>query len=104
MDKLQQTGLNLGRFFNLKRGRLRAAHLWCYLVKLTKLKLKILPKQLLGSVPLDIMLRGLAYFFWGTKRRRKQGFTTLIPARDKLGQKLRRRRARQLRLTPTPVS
>ncbi len=58
MDKLQLTGRNLGRVFNLRSGHLHAAHLWCYQVKLPNLKLKIWPKQLLGSLPIDFALYG----------------------------------------------
>jgi hypothetical protein len=56
MDKLQLTGQNLGRVFNFRNVRVHAVHLLCYGVKLPNLKLKTRPKQLLGSLPLDIML------------------------------------------------
>jgi len=56
MDKLQLVGQNLGRGFNFKSGHLHAADLWCYWVKLHNLNLKTRPKQLLGSLPLDIAL------------------------------------------------
>ncbi len=52
MDKLQQTGQNLGRVFNFRFGHLHAEHLWCYQVKLPNLKLKTWPKQHIGSLPL----------------------------------------------------
>ncbi len=53
MDKLQLTGRNLGRVFNLRSSHLHAAHLWCYQVKLPNSKLKAQPKLLLGSLPID---------------------------------------------------
>jgi hypothetical protein len=56
MDKLQLTGQNVGRVFNFRSGHLHSEHLWCYPAKLPKLKLKTRPKQLLGSLPLDIAL------------------------------------------------
>jgi hypothetical protein len=56
MDKLQPTGRNLGQVFNFRSGHLHSVHLWCYLVKLPNLKLKTRPKQLLGSLSLDIAL------------------------------------------------
>jgi hypothetical protein len=56
MDKLQLTGRNLGRVFNFRSGHLHSAHLWCYQLKLPNLKLKIQPKQLLGSLLLSITL------------------------------------------------
>jgi hypothetical protein len=56
MDKLQLTGRNLGRVFNFRRGHLHGALVWCYRVKLTSFKLKTRPKQLIGSLPLDIVL------------------------------------------------
>jgi hypothetical protein len=58
MDKLQRTGQNLGRVFNFINGRVHAAHILCYRVKLPNLKLKTRPEQLLGYLLLDIMLRG----------------------------------------------
>jgi len=56
MDKLQLTGRNLGQVFKFRSGHLHAMHLWCYQVKQPNLKLKPHPKQLLGSLPLDIAL------------------------------------------------
>jgi hypothetical protein len=56
MDKLQPTGQNLGRVFNFINGRVHAAHILCYRVKLPNLKLKTWPEQLLGSLLLDIVL------------------------------------------------
>ncbi len=52
LDKLQPTGQNLGRVFNYRSGHVHAVHLLCYEVKLPSLKLKNLPKQLLGSITL----------------------------------------------------
>jgi hypothetical protein len=54
MDKLQLTGQNPGRVFNFRSCHFHSAHLWRYRVKLPNLKLKTRPKQLLGSLPLDI--------------------------------------------------
>ncbi len=56
MDKLWPTGQNLSRGFNFKSGSFHAAHLLRYKVKLPNLELKTLPKQLLGSLQLDIEL------------------------------------------------
>ncbi len=56
MDKLQLAGRNLGRVFNFRSGHLHAAHLQCFQVKLPNLRLKTQPKQLLGSLLLDITL------------------------------------------------
>jgi hypothetical protein len=56
MDKLHLTGQNLGRVFNFRNGRVLAVHLLCCGVKLPNLKLKTWPKQLLGSLLLDIAL------------------------------------------------
>ncbi len=56
MDKLQLTGQNLGKVFNVRGGHLPAAHLSCYQVKLPNLKLKTQPKKLLGSLPSDTAL------------------------------------------------
>jgi len=58
MDKLQLTGQNLSRVFNFRNGRVHAAHFLHYRVKLPILKFKIWRKQLNGSLPLDITLRG----------------------------------------------
>jgi hypothetical protein len=58
MDKLQLTGQNLGRVFNFKSGCVCAMQLSCFETKLPNLMLKTRPKQLLGSLPLDITLPG----------------------------------------------
>ncbi len=42
--------------FNSGIGCVIANQLCCYEVKLPNLKLKLLPKQLLGSLPLDIVI------------------------------------------------
>jgi hypothetical protein len=59
MEKLQLTGRNLGRVYNLRNGCLHAMHLLYYGVKLSNLKLKTRPKQLLGSLSLDMALPAL---------------------------------------------
>jgi len=51
MDNLKSTGQNLGRVFNSRSGCMCAMHLICYESKQPNLKLKTLPKQLLGSLP-----------------------------------------------------
>jgi hypothetical protein len=56
MDKLQLTRRNLVRVFNFINGLVHAVHLFGCRVKLPNLKLKTWPKQLLGSLPLDIAL------------------------------------------------
>jgi len=53
MDKIHQ---NLGRVFNSSIGRVYAKHSCCYWARLPALKLKTRPKQLLGSLPLDLEL------------------------------------------------
>jgi hypothetical protein len=56
MDRLQLTGQNLGRVFYFRYGRVRAVHFLCLGVKLPNLKMKTQPKQVLGSLLLDIAL------------------------------------------------
>jgi hypothetical protein len=56
LDKLQLTGRNLGRVFIFRSVHLHSAHLWFYRIKLPNLKLKTQPKQLIGSLPIDITL------------------------------------------------
>ncbi len=56
MVNLQLTGRKLGRVFNFRNGRVHAVHFLCYGTKLPNLELKTQPKQLLGSLPLDIAL------------------------------------------------
>jgi hypothetical protein len=55
MDKLQSTGQNLDRVFNSRSGCVHATQFPCFEMKLPNLMLKIKTKQLLGSLPLDIM-------------------------------------------------
>ncbi len=54
MDKLQLTGQNLGRVCNFRNGRVHVVDLLSCGVKLPNLKLETWPKQLLGSLPIDI--------------------------------------------------
>ncbi len=61
MDKLQLTERNLGRAFNSRTGRAHALQLHFSEMEQPNLKLKTQPKQLLGSLPLDIMLPARAY-------------------------------------------
>ncbi len=56
MDKLQLTGRYLGRVFNTRSGCVCAMQLHCFETKLSSLMLKNRPKQLLGSLLLDIAL------------------------------------------------
>jgi hypothetical protein len=56
LGKLQLTGQNLGRVFNFRSGHLHAAAFLVSSVKLPNLQLKTQPKQLLGYLPLDIVL------------------------------------------------
>ncbi len=58
MDKLQLKGQNLGRVFNSRSGCVRVVQLCSFETKLPNLMLKTQPKQLLGSLPLDIVLPG----------------------------------------------
>jgi hypothetical protein len=58
MAKLQLAGQNMGRFVNSKSGCVCTMQLSCFETKLPNLMLKIRPKQLLGSLPLDIALPG----------------------------------------------
>jgi hypothetical protein len=62
MDKLQPTGQNLGRVFNLRFDHLHAEHFWCYQIKLPNLNSKTRHKLLLGSLPLVIALPGKSVF------------------------------------------
>ncbi len=62
MEKLELTGRNLGRVFNSRSGCVGVMQLHCSETKLPNLMLKTRPKQLLGSLPLDIALPGS---FWG---------------------------------------
>jgi hypothetical protein len=61
MDKLHLTGQNLGRVFNSRSGREYAIHSCCYWARLHDLNLETRPKQLLGSLPLDIALPAVRY-------------------------------------------
>jgi hypothetical protein len=61
MDKLQLTGLNLGRVFNSRSGCVLAMLFHCSETKLSNLKLKTGPEQHLSSLPLDITLPALCY-------------------------------------------
>jgi hypothetical protein len=63
MDKLQLTGQNLGRVCTFRIAHVHVVHLHCYRVKLPDLKLKTRPKQLLGSLPLGIVLPKLVVNF-----------------------------------------
>jgi hypothetical protein len=64
MDKLQLTGRNLGRVFNSRSGCVHVMQLHCFETKLPNLMLKTQPRQLLGSLPLDIALPGyISYYF-----------------------------------------
>ncbi len=62
MDKLQLAGQNLGRVFNSRSGCVCDMQLSCFETKLPNLMLKTRPKQLLGSLPLDIALPGVSNF------------------------------------------
>jgi hypothetical protein len=55
MDKLQLTGQNLGRVFNIRSGHFACSAILVLSVKLPNLKLKTRSKQLLGSLPLVIV-------------------------------------------------
>jgi hypothetical protein len=56
MDKLYQTGQRLGRVFNSRSGGLRALHLLFSKAIQPNLKLKTWPKELQGSLQLDILI------------------------------------------------
>ncbi len=58
-DKHQLAGVNLGRVFNSRSGRVHAIHPWTYWAKLFNLKLKTRPKQLLVSLQLRPYLQTL---------------------------------------------
>jgi hypothetical protein len=57
---------NFTQIFNSKSARMCAMHLICCEAKLTTLKLKTQPKQLLGCLPLDIVLlaKGIRAKHW----------------------------------------
>ncbi len=61
MDELQLKGQHLGRVFNSRSGCVRAMQLPCLETKWPNLKLKTRPKQLVGSLPLDIAFSGAWY-------------------------------------------
>ncbi len=56
---LQLTGQNLGLIFNSRSGCVRFMRICCSEIKLSNLELKTWPKQLLGSLRLDIVLLAL---------------------------------------------
>jgi hypothetical protein len=80
MDKLQLTGQNMDQVFNFKSVYLHAGHLCCYQVKLPNLKLKIWPKQLLGSFPFDVAL-SVATSAIGTKELQALSMTSLFTSK-----------------------
>jgi hypothetical protein len=62
MDKLWLTGRALGRVFNFRSGCMRhTMHLRPSVAKQPNLELKTRPKQLLGSLPLVIVLPDQSY-------------------------------------------
>jgi hypothetical protein len=58
MDKLELTGRALGRVFNFRSGCMQTMRLLPGVAIQPNLELKTQPKQLLGSLPLDITLPG----------------------------------------------
>jgi hypothetical protein len=56
MDKLELTGQALGRVFNFRSGCMHTMHLLPSVAIQPNLELKTWPKQLLGSLPLVIVL------------------------------------------------
>jgi hypothetical protein len=58
MDKYELIGWNLGRVYHSRSGFTAAMHLSPFEAKQSNLNLKTRPKQLLGSLPLDIVLPG----------------------------------------------
>ncbi len=56
MDKLYQTGPRLGRVFNSRSGVLRPLHLLFSKAIQPNLKLETWPKELQGSLQLDILI------------------------------------------------
>jgi hypothetical protein len=75
MDRLQLTGQNMGRVFYFRYGRVRAVHFLCLGVKLPNLKMKTQPKQVLGSLLLDI---ALPYLRLGVFRPNSQHFIYFV--------------------------
>ncbi len=67
MDKLSLTGRALGRVFNLRSGCMHTMHLLPGVAIQPNLQLKTQPKQLLGSLPLVIVLPGLSLLAAETK-------------------------------------
>ncbi len=63
LDKLQLTGQNLGQVFNSRSDRVYDIHSCWHWAKLPNLKLKTRPKQLSGSLLLDIWLLALSYLY-----------------------------------------
>jgi hypothetical protein len=62
MGKLKLTGQALGRVFNFRSGCMHTMHLLPAVAIKPNLELKTQPKQLLGSLPLVIVLPALAYW------------------------------------------
>jgi hypothetical protein len=56
MDQLSSSGQNLGRVFNFRYGRMCTTCTSYITTKLSNLKWKTWPKQLLGSLPLAFAL------------------------------------------------
>ncbi len=61
MDKLQLSGWNLGRVFNSRSGYVCAMQLRCFETKRPNLMFITRPRQLLGSLPLDIAFPDLNF-------------------------------------------
>jgi len=64
MNKLQLTEQNLGRVFNSRCGCVHNMQLNSFETKLSNIKLKTWPKQLLGHLPLYITHPGGPYLTW----------------------------------------
>ena len=64
MDKLWLTGRALGRVFNFRSGCMETMHLLPSVAIQPNLELKTWPKQLLGSLPLVIVLPELTQKYW----------------------------------------
>ncbi len=92
MDKLQLTGLNLGRVFNYRCGHAPTQIITCTSSKQPNLQLKTRPKQVLGYLPLAFVLPSYIYNF--------KNFRVRSPFLAQLLGMLRR--GRQVPLSPRP--
>ncbi len=74
MDKVQLTGQTLGQVFNSRNGFTNTVHRCGCEAKLSNLKLKTQPEQLLGSFPIYIALPAVIFLFEHCYQGRNNNF------------------------------